>query len=108
MKVFKLNGLKPELVDLDYNVIKEEMEKWEKNGKTEKAVAYSKLLENLEENSSDEVIETEVNKIIDSNREKVNELKKEIKTLEKEISLLAQISRREIDSDVIFTIVANL
>lgn len=108
MKVIRLNGLKPELVDLDYNVIKAEMEKWQKNEKTEKADTYSKLLQNLEENSSAEVIENEVNKIIDSNREKVNELKKEIKRLEKETSLLAQISRREVDSDVIFTTVANL
>lgn len=108
MKVVRLNGLKPELVDFDYNVIREEKEKYEKKGKVEKAFSYSKLLNNLEENSTAEEIENEVNKIIDSNREKVKELKKEIKMLEKEILFLSQTSRREQDSDAFSAIIASL
>lgn len=108
MKVVKLNGLKPEIVNLDYNTIKEEMERCEKKGRTENFDSYSKLLKNLEENSSAEVIENEVNKIIDFDNEKLKELKSEIKRLEKEISLLSHFSERENDSDVLPTIIANL
>ena len=107
MKVVKFNCLKPEIVELDYKVIKEEMEKCEKKGKNEKAATYSKLLEKLDEGSSSEVIEKEVNCIIDSNNEIIKELKKEIKKLEKETSLLSQFSQREVDSDVAM-IIANL
>lgn len=108
MKVVKLNGLKPEIVNLDYNTIKEEMERCEKKGRTENFDSYSKLLKNLEENSSAEVIENEINKIIDFDNEKLKELKSEIKRLEKEISLLSHFSERENDSDVLPTIIANL
>lgn len=104
MKIVRLKGLKPELVDLDYGVIMEEKDKYEKNGKHEKSFVYSKLLNNLKENSTAEEIENEVNNIIDSNRENVHQLKKEIKKLEKEISLLSMISKRENDSDVSSTI----
>ena len=108
MKILKINGLKPEFVNLDYNAIKNEMERCEKKGKTENVNSLSKLLNNLEENSSAEVIETQVNKIIDFDNEKLKELKSEIKRLEKEISLLAHFSERETDSDVLPTIIANL
>lgn len=108
MKVIKLNGAIPKLVDLDYNLIKEEMENYEKKGKFEKSAILSKLINNLEKSATSEEIENEVNNIIDTDREKVKELKKEIKALEKEISLLSQISNKEVESDVFFTIVANL
>ena len=107
MKVVKLNGLKPEIVELDYNTIKEEMEICEKKGKNEKVAAYSKLLDKLDESSSSNVIEKEVNSIIDSNNERIKGLKKEIKILEKETRLLSQISQREVDLDVTM-IIANL
>lgn len=32
MKIIKFNGLKPEIANLDYNAIKEEMERCEKKG----------------------------------------------------------------------------
>ena len=108
MKVVKLNGLKPEIVNLNYNVIKEEMERCEKKGRNESFESYCKLLKNLDESSSSEIIESEVNKIIDSDIKKLNELKSEIKRLEKEISLLSHFSERETDSDVLPTIIANL
>jgi len=108
MKIIKVNGLKPEFVNLDYNVIKEELERCEKKGKTENVNSLSKLLNNLEEDSSVDVIETEVNKIIDCDNEKLKEIKSEIKRLEKEISLLSHFSERETDSDVLPTIIANL
>lgn len=108
MKILKLNGLKPEIVNLNYTTIKEEMERCEKKGKTESFSSYSKLLKNLEENSSAEVIEKEVNRIIDFDKEKLKELKSEIKVLEKEILLLSHFSERETDSDVLPTIIANL
>ena len=108
MKIVKLNGLKPEIVNLDYNTVKEEMERCEKKGRTESFDSYSKLLKNLEENSSAEIIEREVNKIIDFDNEKLKDLKNEIKRLEKEISLLSHFSERENDSDVLPTIIANL
>jgi len=108
MKVVKLNGLKPEVANLDYNTISEEMQRCEKKGKTESVASYSKLLKNLEETSSSEVIENEVNKIIDFDTNRVKELKSEIKALEKEIALLSHFSERETDSDVLPTIIANL
>lgn len=108
MKIVKLNGLKPEIVNLDYNTIKEEMKMCEKKGRTESFDSYSKLLKKLEENSSAEIIESEINKIIDFDNEKLKELRNEIKKLEKEISLLSHFSERETDSDVLPTIIANL
>lgn len=108
MKIVKLDGLKPEIANLDYNTIKEEMERCERKGRTESSDSYSKLLKNLEENATAEMIENEVNKIIDADTAKVKELKDEIKKLEKEISLLSHFSERESDSDVLPTIIANL
>lgn len=108
MKVVKLNGLKPEIVNLDYNTIKQEMERCEKKGRTESFNTYSKLLKCLEENSTSEVIESEVNKIIDTDNQKLKELKSEVKRLEKEIALLSHFSERETDADVLPTIIANL
>ena len=107
MKVIKMNGLKPEIVDLDYKIIKEEMENSNRKGRVEQVVSYTKLLENLDEESNSEMIENEVNKIIDADRDKIKELKNEIKKLEKEISLLAHCSKREIDLDVTM-IIANM
>lgn len=108
MKIVKLNGLKAEIVNLDYNTIKEEMERCEKKGRTESFDSYSKLLKNLEENSSAEIIENEVNKIIDFDNERLKKLKTEIKKLEKEIALLSHFSERENDSDVLPTIIVDL
>lgn len=107
MKVIKMKGLKPEIVDLDYSIIKEEMENADKKGKNEQVVSYTKLLENLNESSNAEVIENEVNKIIDLDKEKIKELKSEIKRLEKEMNLLSHYSKRETDLDVSM-IIANL
>ena len=108
MKVVKLNGLKPEIINLDYNTISEEMKRCKEKGKKEKVDSYSKLLEKLEENSAPDVIENEVNKIIDFDKEKVKNLKDEIKVLEKEIALLSKFSERENDAEVLPTIIANL
>lgn len=108
MKIVKLNGLKAEIVNLDYNTIKEEMERCEKKGRTESFDSYSKLLKNLEENSSAEIIENEVNKIIDFDNERLKKLKTEIKKLEKEIALLSHFSERENYSDVLPTIIVDL
>lgn len=107
MKVIKMKGLKPEIVDLDYSIIKEEMENADKKGRNEQVVSYTKLLENLNDNSNAEAIENEVNKIIDLDKEKIKELKSEIKRLEKEISLLSHYSKRETDLDVTM-IIANM
>ena len=108
MRVVKLNGLKPEIINLDYNTISEEMKKCEEKGKKEKVDSYSKLLKKLEENSTPDIIEIEVNKIIDFDKDKLKKLKEEIKILEKEIALLSKFSERENDADVLPTIIANL
>ena len=108
MKIIKLNGLKPEITNLDYNTLNEEMKRCDKKGKIEKVNTYSKLLKKLKENSSSEDIEEEINKIIDTNKEEVKELKRKIKILEKEISLLSNFSERETEEDVLPTIIANL
>ena len=100
MKVVKMNGLKPEIVDLDYGIIRTEMENAERKGRTEQVVSYTKLLERLDDKSNDEVIESEVNKIIDFDKEKIKELKNEMKKLEKEINLLSHYSKRETDLDI--------
>ena len=39
-----MKGLKPEIVELDYNIIKEEMENANKKGRNEQVVSYTKLL----------------------------------------------------------------
>lgn len=107
MKVIKMNGFKPEIVDLNYSIIKEEMESANQKEKSDQVVLYTKLLEKLNENSTAEEIENEVNKMIDLNREKIKELKSQIKTLEKEINLLSRYSKRENDLDVSM-ILANM
>ena len=61
----------------------------------------------IKKGSSDEIIEKEVNTIIDSDKERVKELKEEIKRLEKEIGLLSHYSKRETDLDVSM-IITNL
>jgi len=76
------------------------MENSGKKGRSEQVASYTKLLENLTENADAETIENEVNKIIDFDKEKIKELKSEIKRLEKEISLLSHYSKRETDLDV--------
>ena len=107
MKVVKMNGLKPEIVDLDYGIIRTEMENAERKGRTEQVASYTKLLERLDDKSNDEVIESEVNKIIDFDKEKIKELKNEMKKLEKEINLLSHYSKRETDLDITM-IIANM
>ncbi len=99
--------VKPEIVNLDYNTIKEEMESCENKGGIENFNSYFKLLKNLNENSTAEVIENEVNKIIDFDNDK-SKLKGQIKKVEKEISLLSHFLERETDLDVLPTIIANL
>ena len=43
MKIVKTNGLKVEILNLDYNIIKEEMKICERKGKTENYNSYSKI-----------------------------------------------------------------
>ena len=105
MKVVKINKLKPEIVDLNYDILNEEKEFCEKKGKSEKVASYAKLLSNLEKDSSPDTIEEEVNKIIDSDKERIKELKKEIKSLEKEINLLANYSQKHVDAAVLASII---
>lgn len=107
MKILRLNGIKQEIVTLDYNIIKEEKEQYERKNKVEKAKTYAKLLNNLKEESTEEEIENAVNKIIDTNKETIKALKKDIKSLEKEINLLSQISKREQEKDTIDAIIAT-
>ena len=83
------------------------MENCERKGMKNHVETYSKLLSKLEHGSSDEIIEKEVNTIIDSDKERVKELKEEIKRLEKEIGLLSRYSKRETDLDVSM-IITNL
>ena len=110
MKIIKLNGLKPEITELNCNILIEERERCQKKGKIENADTYSKLLKNIEKNKTitTETIEIEINKIIDLDKEEVKELKRKIKILEKEISLLSNFSEREQQEDVLPTIIASL
>ncbi len=108
MKTIRTNGLKLEIADLDYNFIKEKMESNKRKGKTDRLEAYSKLLNNIDKNSTAKEIENEVNAIIDIDRKRIKDLKNEIKRYEKEISILTYYSERENEADVMTTLIANL
>ena len=110
MKIIKINGLKIEVKNLDYNFIEQEMIKLQKKGKNEKAEAYAHLLSKLNKDSSPEEIQKIVNELICENKEKIKKLQQEIKAIDKETTALAAFSNKEIDSSdsVINTIINSL
>ena len=108
MKIIRTNGLKIELKNLDYNFLEQEMKKLQSKGKNEKVSIYASLLSRLDKNSTPEEIQTEVNKLISENREKVKNLHQEIKKLNKEINTLAKLSDKETDDTIsVITSVIN-
>lgn len=109
MKAFKVRGLKVSLEELDFDLIKEEMEYNKKRGKDKIASGYKKVVDILdkEKEVNPAIIEKTVNSVIDNNIIEKNKLKEEIKKLKIEYSqkikdlntqnqALSSISRREI------------
>jgi hypothetical protein len=107
--------MKPEIVELSYEIIAEELEESKKKGKYAKASAYTKVLEALDEQKANgvditpEIIENEINKILDENEKELKNTKKQLKTLEKERKTLIQFSERESKkNDDISTIISTI
>ena len=111
MKAIKVNGLKLEMVDVDYNFIQEHMEEFVKKEKFDKASILKDLLNRLDATGkviTPEVIEEVVNKTIDENFAQCSKLKDEIKSLEKANQLLSQYSERETGDDTTSTILSMI
>ena len=112
MKAIKANGLKIEMVDIDYDFLKEQMEEFVKKNKMSKAAALKKLLDLLDQEEKKgreitlDVIEECVNKILDDDFEQMNQLKEQIKDLDQERQMLSSYSKREMDNDTTSTIVS--
>lgn len=103
MKIIKMNGLKFEIVDTDYNFFMGEIEKLEAKGKVEKATILKRLISTLDrekENGNEitlDVIEDTINKMIEDDKNHIRELKKQIKGIENEINMLSKYSQKEQD-----------
>ncbi len=101
MKVIKFKKMKPEVIELSYEVIAEELEESKKKGKSAKVSAYTKVLKALDEQKANgiditpEIIENEINKILDEDEKELKNIKKQMKALEKERKTLSQFSERE-------------
>lgn len=112
MKAIKANGLKLEMVDIDYDFLKEQMEDFVKNNKMKKAEALRKLLTELEELEREgrkitlDLIEETVNKIIDANFLESKKLKDKIKELDQENQILSLYSKREMDNDTTSSLIS--
>ena len=115
MKAIKINGLKLELVDMDYNFLKEQINEFNKKGKKQNAEILNKLINALDEEKNkgkeitQDLIEKIVNKIIDENTNLQKQLKSQIKAIETENKILSQYSKRETDNDTTaITIISSL
>ena len=111
MKAIKTNGFKIDMVDIDYDFLKQQMEEFVKKNKMDKAAALKKFIDALDATGKEitpEVIEEVVNKIIDSDYERINQLKDEIKILDKEAQLLSQYSEREMEDETTTTILTMI
>ncbi len=111
MKAVKANGLKLEMVEVDYNFIQGQMEEFVKKNKMEKASILKDLLNKLDATGREitpDVIEEVVNKMIDNNFERCSKLKDEIKYLENSNQLLSQYSERETGDDSTSTLLSMI
>ncbi len=106
MKGVKGKGLNLELVDVDYDFIKEHIDELKKKNKLEKAEILNKILNKLDEIKSkgeevtNDLLEKVVNEMIDTNKQKIKEEKNKIKKLEYENKVLSIYSQREQVFDV--------
>ena len=114
MKAIKINGLKLEWVDMDYNFLKEQFQEFNKKGKVQKAEILNKLINALDEEKNKgkeitlDLIEEIVNKIIDENINLQKQLKAQLKEIETENNFLSQYSKREIDKDTTISTISLL
>ncbi len=112
MKAIKANGLKIEMVDIDYDFLKDQLEDFVKNNRMKKAAALRKLLTALEEKEKTgveitlDVIEETVNHILDENFERIKQIQDELRTLEGENQILSLYSKREMDNDATSSIIS--
>ena len=109
MKAIKANGLKIEMVDIDYDFLTEQLDEFVKKNQMSKAAALRKLIDALDEKGQpitlDDIEET-VNRILDDDFQKMMELKDQIKKLDQERQMLSLYSKREMDNDTTSTIVS--
>ena len=112
MKAIRANGLKVEMVDIDYDFLKEQMEAFVKKNQMSKASALKKLLDSLSQEEKKgrkidiDLIEECVNQILDDDFNRMTKLKDDIKDLEQERQILSLYSKREMDNDTTSTIVS--
>jgi hypothetical protein len=106
MKVVVIEGLKPKIVEVNYKFFVDQASNYESKGKHEKAKAMRKIIERLDIESAlgheitEELIEIVVNDIIEENKQRRLELKKQIKALDSETSIVRAYSKKEQDEDI--------
>ncbi|MBR3211295.1 MAG: hypothetical protein IKF71_05120 [Bacilli bacterium] len=112
MKAVKADGLKIEMVDIDYDFLKEQLDVFVKKEELSKADSLRKLLDSLAKEEkkgkkiTQDVIEECVNKILDDDFEQMTKLKDQVKDLDQERQVLSLYSKREMDNDTTSTIVS--
>lgn len=110
MKIIKMNGLKFEITDTDYDFFQEEIKKLDAKGKDEKASILRRLVSILDEEREKgneitvDFIEKTINQQIDDDKIRIKELKRQIKSIETEINMLGKYSQREQDDGAAATI----
>lgn len=106
MKAFKMEGIVPKLVDMDYDFLCEQKKQYEAKGKMSKAQYLDHLISKIDAATPSgatpplALIEDIVNGMIDSNRAQKKQLKEQIKELDNETDFLRGYSKREVDDDV--------
>ncbi len=112
MKAVKTNGFKIEMVDIDYDFLKDQLDTFVKKDELSKASSLKKLLDLISKEEkkgksiTQDVIEDCVNRILDEDFERITKLKDEITELEQERQVLSLYSKREMDNDTTSTIVS--
>ena len=112
MKAVKANGLKIEMVDIDYDFLKEQLDVFVKKDELSKAESLKKLLDTLQDEEkkgrkiTQDVIEECVNRILDDDFERMTKLKEQVAALDQERQVLGLYSKREMDNDTTSTIVS--
>ena len=103
MKAVRIDGLKAELADVDYDLIRKEYESYTQKGKTNKASAHKKLLDKLDEARAngatidENTIKAAAEELIKQTKTEIDEHKAQIKALKEECSIFGRYTTSDED-----------
>ena len=107
MKAVRIDGLKVELVDVNYDLIQKEYESYTQKGKLEKATAHKELLEKLDELKAkgapidENTISAVAKELAEKASADIKEYKNQIKALKQKISVWETYGMTEDDEAAI-------